>query len=256
MLIMYIPLLIATYIIDDLALLEMVLWIFVILLVSFPISITTFFKNSKLKKSMEHSISSHISYIYSTNLGKLKTGLIFSIFIILVTVFTFPSIFKFNFGSNKPVKEWIVNENVIRNKLYKNLRNNELRIEKAVLSEFVTEKSYVNLFISKYKSDKYHFQKAIEFPAMFSELKEMQLENSVKQTDIYTLYLNDNKLNDITWFTAKDPETEQDGYLTTINLDSLKNGQHLLRIDKFIWSIDNDSLKQVKNWEYIPFQKM
>lgn len=254
-LLMYSPLILICYFVTDPYILNYILLLLISMFLIFVLLLRTKLKNSKLRKILETSILNNISYTYSTNIGQKKSLLIFSGYFIVILIISFSSLNEFKFRNKRALSDKIITENIIRNESYKSERINNLRIKRAVISDFIIDKNFTKLFVSFYKRDQFYTEMANERLKAFITCAEKKVIDKITNTDLYNIYIDDKRLENLNWYKTTDPETDQDGYLTTINLDSIKTGLHKLKIDKVIWSTGGDSLKLIKNWEYIPFEK-
>jgi len=204
---------------------------------------------------MENFIFNNVLATYLTNIGKVKTFLIFVLYFLVVTSISLPDITKFDFKNEKST-EISSKANIlhIHNDHYETLRDQKLRIPKAVIEQFRVTGRKIELFIAFYKEDLYTIKKFRENQTL---LKKFGIEaDSAKMClpDLYTIAVDDKPVSGLRWYSIDHIHTGQQGIITTIPLDNYKSGYHELKIDKLFWKISKKKMKRIENWGIIPFE--
>jgi len=106
-------------------------------------------RQSKQGKRPTASFLNNLFEIYLSNIGRKIMLLIFISYFIIVTLFSLPAISKFQFKNNIGVEvPYKANILDLKNDHYENLRNQELRIQKATINQFRVTSNSLELFIS------------------------------------------------------------------------------------------------------------
>ena len=236
--------LIAHYFIAPLTIVVAILWMIFIKKI----------QKSRLNQSLEKTTFSFMLAVLLSNLGYLKTFLIFLSIFLIVWVTSFSDMAKFDFKNRRVVENsnQITTVKLDKNQ-YEKMRDTNLRIPKATLENFRISGPEVQLFVSYFKEDKYTVKKLV---ANKQYLKEFDFDSSsthINLVDLLRISIDDKLISHLTWYRINHPTTNQDGFMTTIPLDSLNNGLHQLEIDKIYWSVRKDSIQLLKNWEVVPF---
>lgn len=221
------------------------------------ILINTKFKDSKFRKFLDNSIFEYTQKIYSTNLGKAKTYFLFTAFSLLIVLFSYQDIFlKFNFRNDKPSGISSSDQPISLHKdNYESFRNPKLRIPKATIGHFYNSDNDVRLFISHFKADEFTVKKINQNLSQKKLDSVLFTSDKIDLTGLYQLYLDDNKISDINWFSIQHQDTDQNGLITSLNIEEINQGIHRLHVHKWVWNVKKDSLQYIKNWEIIPFIK-
>jgi len=227
----------------------------VVSVITLAFLLKTKLKKSNLKNRLSNNLYSFTLNIYFTNIGKIKTYLIFGIYFLLVILLSVSDLTKFKFKNNKgsvfSEKAGIIRLN---NDHYEALRNKKLRIPKATINQFRMTEKKLKLFVSFYKNDVYTVEKIQKNPSLLKE-HGMESENHQKTLpDLYHIMIDDISISGLRWYEAENQHTDQKGFFTSIPLNNLNRGYHELRIDKVLWRFKKEKLKLIKNWQIIPFE--
>ena len=214
-------------------------------------------KNSIVYKALENSIFNYMLSVFLTNIGKIKTTLIFVIIFIIALSISFSDMSRFNFKNRQTVDNFSTAGMVsLKKDHYESLRDHELRIPKATINQFQIQGTSIQLFISYFKEDVYTIKKYDTNPEVF---KKFNVDTSIikmKMSDIYKIRINDQKIKDLRWYIIENEYTNQRGLVAEIPLDSVQNGFHTLKINKLYWNIRTGEVQLLENWEIIPFEKI
>ncbi len=212
-------------------------------------------KKSIMRQKMENFIFNNVLATYFTNIGKIKTSLIFIIYFLVVTSISLPDISKFDFKNEKstgiPSKTELVH---INKDHYETMRDQKFRIPKAVIEQFRVIGTGVELFIAFYKEDLYTIKKFRENPTLLNKFEIEAAGTNMSLPDLYTIVVDDKPVSGLNWYSTDHIHTDQQGIITTIPLDNFKSGYHELKINKMFWKINKKKMKRIENWDIIPFE--
>jgi len=233
---------------------------FIALLFVILISQTIWEKVTKKKtgfmRKFETSIINITMTIYNTNLGKVKTLMVFLLYFAFVFLLSFSTISAFDFDNDEPIPDSRKTELPYLNiDHYNALRDTEYRHSRAALEQFRITDNKLELFISYYKEDIYtidELQSNLKLAVKPGVLPDSSVDNI---PDLYKIFINDQPVTDLQWYITKSLHTNQKGLITTITIDSLANGYHELKLDKLIWHTKKKKIKKIENWDIIPFIK-
>lgn len=212
-------------------------------------------KKISLMRKIESSFLTHTLVIYQTNIGKLKTYLIFAVYFLFILLISLSDISKFEFRNDKSA-EICSSETIVclNNNHYEDLKNQKLRTPKATIDQFRTTGNTMELFISFFKEDIFTVKKLESNPELFKKFNLDSTKTNINLIDLYKITIDDKTVSGLTWYITENIYTNQKRFKTTITLDSTKNGYHELRINKLFWSLKKEDIKIIKNWEIIPFE--
>ena len=115
---------------------------------------------------------------------------------------------------------------------YESTRDQEFRVPKTTIPQFSIEDNILELFISYYHEDTYSIRQVEENRALGVDFG-IQLDKAeVSMPDLYTLTIDEITVSGLRWFRTTNKQTNQEGLITSIPLDSLAKGYHELTIDK------------------------
>jgi hypothetical protein len=227
-----------------------------VIIISILIFYKTKFKNSKILQKLENSIFENILKIYLTNIGKIKTLLIFLIYFLIIVFISRSAIFKFDFNNEGEIKTTSVTD-IIRVDYdhYLDSREPELRFQKAVIDQYEVTNNEIKLFISVYKEDNYIVDELKNNPELFKESNiEADSTKRINISDLYEITIDDKTISGLRWYSTENINTNQEVIKTTIHLDTIENGIHELKINKIYLRILREKIKLIKNWDIIPFE--
>ncbi len=212
-------------------------------------------KKSKIVDSAENSILSNILTTYFTNMGKIKTFLLFVLYFTIISLLSLSEIFEFDFknesNADKTIKSTIIQLNKDH---YKNTRDKSLRISKAAIDQFWIEDNSIELFISFYKEDLYTIQNLTEKPASLKSLDILTDSTGIDLKSLYHIYMDDKMISGLRWYGIQNENSNQKGIITKIAVDCLERGYHEIKIDKIFWIDKNKKPQLIENWDVIPFE--
>ncbi|MCD4692978.1 MAG: hypothetical protein K8R79_08700 [Calditrichales bacterium] len=213
------------------------------------------FKTSKFNKRIENSTFNYMHSVLFTNIGKLKTSLIFVVYFLIIFLISFSDITKFDFKNRKTVEDFSSTNIVYLNKdHYESFRDHNLRIPKATIEKFRIPANTIELFISYFKEDIYTIKKLETSPELLKKFNIDSSNTKISFADLYKITIDDELISGLRWYSTENIYTDQKGFILTIPLDTSKDGYHKLKIHKIYWSIKKNEMELLKNWEIIPFE--
>ena len=227
-----------------------------VLIIAISIFHKTKFINSKILQKLKNSIFENIFNIYLTNIGKVKTFLIFVIYFLIVIFICRSAISKFEFNNDEEIETNSV-PGIIRvdKDHYEDSRDQELRIPKATIDQFRVTDNELKLFISSYKEDIYIIEELQNNPKLCIESDiEADSTKKISILDLYEIMIDDKTISGLRWYSTENICTNQKVILTTIPLDTVKSGYHELKIIKIYLRPLKKKIKLIKNWDIIPFE--
>lgn len=224
--------------------------IYIIFLIAFLMSILLI-KKFRLKYS--NHIANNIAYTFSTNVGNGASMLLLIASLVVSMIISMPQVRNFDYINFLAEKNHNQKSYFKDNENYLDERNNELRIQKAVITSYEVEHG-INLFVSNYKADDITLQKAKLFPKKFLEVSNKTSSGKIGVNSLYNIYIDSVQVSDLTWVTTQNSFTSQKGFQTHI-LENLKPGVHKLVIDKIVWNWNTKTFKYVSPWDGIVFYK-
>jgi hypothetical protein len=213
------------------------------------------FKNSTLRMRLRTHLLRNIYLVFVTNIGRTKSKLVFSLYFIILMAFSISDILEFGFlnKSSEFSREGVVL--LVDQDKYESERDHGRRIEKATLHTFEVEDDYVSLFVSYYKQDEYTQQKSRQHAGDVKKLYPRLARSMNALPDLYRIQIDTTMIQNVRWYKTRKIKTGQQGYFATIDIDSLCDGYHELRIDKLLWRRGRKEPKLVEYWDCIPFEK-
>ena len=218
------------------------------------ILLTTVWKDSWVTRKLGTFGLDQSLSIYMSNLGRLRTMLIYGIFFALIVAFTWSSMDEFSFRNRSPVepvtRPGIV---VLKAENYEHLRDDRLRVQRATLDQYRQDGTGMDLFIARYMQDAYTIKKLKES----GELREKvgvtgDLEGLWIQ-DVHEVWIDGEPVSQLNWVYTRHPETGQWGFEARIPLSNLEPGVHTLKLRKWLWEVRKDKLLDLDPWVLIPF---
>ncbi|MCK4765646.1 MAG: hypothetical protein KAW12_25830 [Candidatus Aminicenantes bacterium] len=193
--------------------------------------------------------------IYYTNIGKIKTNLIFLSYFLIIFLLSSGDISKFDF-KNKKSSEISTRGGIVHlnKKFYEASRDQKLRIPKAAIDRFRVTDNAIELFIGFYKEDMYTIKKLKNNPEFLKKFEIKADKAGMYLHDLYKIVVDDKIIPGLKWYSTDHKHTNQAGIITKIPLDTLTNGYHELKINKVYWSTNKKKMKLIDNWEIIPFE--
>lgn len=227
-----------------------------VIIIIFSLFLKTKFENTKIEERLANTIFSNILTTYMTNIGKIKTSLIFIVFFIIVIFISRTDILNFGFNNKEEIKpEFSVVNITVNNDHYENTRIPELRFPKAIVDQFSVSGNEIKLSISLYKEDLY-FIEEIENDSVLCKESGIKTESQKKISllDLYKIIIDDKAISALRWYSTKNIYTNQNLIVTTIPLDTLGTGYHELKINKTYFEVLKQQVKLINNWDIIPFE--
>ena len=212
-------------------------------------------KSSKLIEKSENGILNNILTTYFTNMGKKKTLIIFISYFIFISMLSYSDIIKFDF-QNKESTEISYLSGIVQlnQEHYHKTRDNKVRISRATLDKFRVADNNIQLFISFYKEDLFTLRNLIEDPASLKELDVAIDSANIEMKSLYSIYIDETPIPDVKWYGIDKIYPDQKGIIINIPTKGINPGYHELKIDKIYWINKKKKIKQIKNWDIIPFE--
>lgn len=217
--------------------------------------LTTVWKDSWLTRKLGAFGLDQSLSIYMSNLGRLRTGLIYGLFFALIVAFTWNHMDDFSFRNRSPV-EPMTRPGIIalQAEHYEHLRDDRLRVQRATLDQYRQEAGGMRLFVARYMQDKYTITKLKdslelrEKAGVTGALKDLWIQ------DVHEVWIDDRRLSGLKWIYTRHPETGQWGFETMVPLHDVTPGDHQLKIRKWLWEVRKGKLMDLDPWELIPFE--
>jgi len=221
--------------------------------------LSVFFSNKiqkfKLNKRIENSVFNYMHSVLFTNIGVLKTSLIFTSYFLVIFFISYSDINNFDFKNRRTVENLSSNSIINLNENhYKSLRDLKLRIPKATIKNFRIFTRSTELFISYFEEDNYTLKKLEQNHDLANKFNIDSSSSKISFKDLYKITIDDKLINTEKWYKTKNILTDQKGFNIIIPLDIFENGYHILKIDKIYWSVNKNEMKLLKNWDLIPFE--
>lgn len=158
--------------------------------------------------------------VYNAYESKLKRFIILSFFMFLALLFTYSSLYRVmhwpNIIENRDLK-WKLSETFMSYNHYRDENGNHKIQQASIQSKIITE-SCVDLFIVYRKTYDFYID------------EKYFLEEDFYFTDAIELQIDGQKIEGNLWFTKTNPEIDQWGMETLIDIDSLELGNHVLTV--------------------------
>lgn len=218
-----------------------------------------FFKkldNSEFKKRYIGSLANSVLMIYSTNFGVLRAWSIAAAFILISLFLSLSEISGFDFENDEQRPGTVSGEKAVKlnNEHYAKARDGDLRISRAMIDRFDVDDDRLELFIAIYKDDRYTLER-IEGDSTLIRQYHEKLDGGIEGVQsLYRMTVDGDPVSGTKWYTVDDPYNGQRGLMTRVPIESLENGHHELRLDKFYWSVKKGKLMFIENWDVIPFE--
>lgn len=210
-------------------------------------------RDSNYRKKARTIFLNNLLEIFSSNVGRKRMGIVFTIYFLIITLLSLPTIYSFDFNNKNGVEiPYKYDVKQLNNNNYENIRNGDLRIPKATIGSFHSTKASLELFIAYFREDTYTV-KMLEEISSSTDAK--NIKKKFNMTDLYDLYIDNEKLTGLSWYKTEHQITGQTGMIVSIPVDNLKIGYHELIISKMVWSFGKKRIKHLNEWEIIPFEK-
>ncbi len=219
------------------------------------ILLSTVWKNSWFSKKLEQIPLGQIIMMYVTNIGRVKTLLIYGGYFALILALAWNNMHAFSFKNRAPVeplkRPGIV---ALSGENYENIRNERLRVQRATIDSYRQHEYGMRLFVARYMEDVYTVRmikengKLREKAGITADVDELWVQ------DLFDVRIDDQKIKDLKWVFTQHPRTGQWGFETVIPLEGVAPGDHTLKIEKWLWEVRKDKLKHLDPWAVIPFE--
>lgn len=218
-----------------------------------PILFSTKLKGSHLSRTLDRSALSQVIAIYATNIGRMRTLLLFVLYFAVVFAISFDDISRFSFRNNRNMKhESHPGVVTLDRDSYESTRDRRYRIQRATLEMPSASTSRLELFVAFYQEDEYSVAVLAEDDSLRKRVG-LPASKDVWVHDLHTVVLDNQPLADLQWSFTTHAETGQAGFQTIVPLHDLAAGFHELRIRKQIWSVKKKEVRDLKEWVRIPF---
>lgn len=221
------------------------------------IALTLFSKrlaHSAVNRKINNMLINRMLMIYYTNVGFLKTNLIFIVYFSLIILMVYPDLSRFRFRNESVAQIAAAGAlTEINFDNYEDTRNTKMRIPKATLKRFALQQHHADLFVSFYKEDLYTVKLLSEHPEA-APRPVLHDSTGLNVTDLLRIYIDGRPLNGLEWYGVRKGGTNQRGFVSTLPLDSLDTGLHRLTIDKVYWEAGDSEPKLLEGWGHIPFK--
>lgn len=256
MYILYLPAILLRFVINNrVAYLYVNVAYFLLIIPFFVFIMNRKFKNSDFSIRFRTHLLKNTYLIFMTNVGRIKTSVIFACYFAVILGLSISSILSFGFINKSSEASTQSNIVFVDKNKYESDRNNGLRVQKGTLNSFEVEKNYISVFLSYYKQDENTLQKSLQHPQLVRKAYTHLSTSQMHLPDLYRIQIDTTVIVDVPWHRTRKIETGQQGYFATIDIDSLRNGYHELRIDKLVWRRGRKEPKLVEYWDRIPFEK-
>ena len=213
-------------------------------------------KKTGFMRKLETSIINITMTIYNTNLGKVKTLLVFFLYFAFVFLLSFSTISAFDFDNDEPIRDSQRTELLYLDiNHYDALRDHKMRHSRAALEQFRITGNKLELFISYYKEDIYTIEELHNSSELAKQAGILLDSSAINIPDLYNIFIDDQPVTDLEWYFTMNLHTNQKGLITTITIDSLASGYHELKLDKLVWRMNKKKIKEIEKWDMIPFVK-
>lgn len=219
------------------------------------ILLSTVWKNSRLNKWLERLPLGQIIVIYLSNIGRLKTVLLYGGFFVVIVALVWHDMEGFSFRNKKAVepmrKPGIV---ALDAEHYEYLRDDRLRVQRATLGQYRQDGKQMRLFVARYMQDEFTITKLKENKELREKVGVTKDLKYVWMQDVLEVWIDDSKVSGLKWIYTCHPSTGQWGFETMVPLNGVAPGDHNLKIRKWLWEVRKDKLLDLDPWELIPFQ--
>ncbi|MGB0931008.1 MAG: hypothetical protein ACPGVB_09550 [Chitinophagales bacterium] len=152
------------------------------------------------------------------------------------------------------------NEYALNPLFYDNLRPQHRYATRPSIPSDVIEGKFVKLFVPYTKRLDVKLKEMCKSGGLkkedsMSDFEHSQLQNKVYLEcfeELYSVYLNDDKLQEIDWHFYQHSNKEEEGLISYISTDSLEGGKNVLRIEEWHSEEEKEKEKEAKIFE-IPF---
>jgi len=215
----------------------------------------TVLKNSWLNRKLESIPLGQIIVIYMSNIGRLRTTLIYVGYFALIVAFVWTDMDAFSFRNKAPVEPMkrpgIV---MLQAEYYEDLRNEKLRVQRATIDRYRQSGRRIRLFVARYEQDAYTVEKVKKSEELRKKTGVNGPLDELWIQDFISVWIDDQRVVGLKWVYTRHQETRQWGFETLIPLDGVTPGDHTLKIQKWLWEVRKDKLKHLDPWAVIPFE--
>ncbi len=219
-------------------------------------AIFVWFQRSRSKKpglNGSQSLVNNLLNTFTTNIPKKTQILLLLGFAMLVVPLSYSNINKFKFDANDVTKKPKTGLVSINQNNYLDKKSDELRIQRAALNSYDVTNSDLELYISTYKSDRILLREITNNPDKFAIIRPDVDIESVDQTALYRVYIDDQPINNDEWLLTKNSSYKQELLTTYISTESLFPGLHTLEIKRVKWDKKAKDFVLIDDWMRIPF---
>jgi hypothetical protein len=217
-------------------------------------------KNNRIRKWFGSSMTSSISAIYQSNMGKWTTmGYTFIILALAIPGISGDinnfMLFLNNSNLNSEELKWSHKEY-----FYTENREADIRFPRTNIPSEIVEKNYLPLSVAHYEEDELSMPNfSITYAKSLDTLNWQHVKNP---TDLYRVYINDSLFSTTKWVPTMYEESNQKAYSTLIDISTLPEGYHTVRVEKLLESLFPFAYKYTpdirlrKNWSKFNFIKI
>lgn len=215
----------------------------------------TVWKNSRFNKWLEKLPLGQIIMMYVTNIGPVKTVLIYGVFGALIVAFVWDDMQQFSFRNKEPVealdRPGIV---ALRAENFENLRDERLRIQRATLDQYRQTEGRMRLFVSHYKQDNFTVDMLKDSEDLRQKSEIGVPVDEIWVHTVHSVWIDGERVPGLQWVYTVHPETGQRGFEAMVPLKGIASGDHTLKIQKWLCEVRKDKLLDLDPWEQIPFE--
>jgi len=227
----------------------------VIVLPTLAILLGTVWKDSWINRKLEGLPLGQIILIYVSNIGRLKTILIYGVFMASIVAFIWGDMHQFLFRNRAPVETMQVPDIVaLRAENFEDLRNERLRVQRATLDQYRQTENEMRLFVARYKEDEFTVKKLKGSDELRREADIEVPSDDIWLQTVHSVWIDGARVTGLKWIYTVHPETHQRGFETFLPLKEIAPGDHKLKVRKWLWEVRKNKLLDLDPWEYIPFE--
>ena len=221
----------------------------------FSILLETKLKDSKLNKRLERNSLSQILIIYFTNIGRVRTILMFAFYFGIIFAINRGDISHFSFRNIQEPKQQVHPGVVTLNRdHYEDTRDQRFRVQRATLDTRRPTGNSMELFVAYYREDEYTVKVLSKDASLCEKAGILVKKDDMWIPDLHTILVDDVPVRGLQWYFTEHAKTGQSGFTTSIPLDGVTAGLHELKIQKQIWKFTKKKMVDLKAWELIPFE--
>lgn len=191
-------------------------------------------------------------YTLITRLNKVKVLLL--LFSILVLYFIIYGLLQTKTDKRILYSNSFYNEYFIKaDKVYENLLTEGDLVSNACIQSDIIKDDFLKLFISHKRFWEYRLgnEKLVEIENVIDSLERTEsIEKTYRYVmenydNLYSIYLDEKRLDRIDWFFYKHPKTIAGGIVSYIDISNLEKGHHSIRIK----ILDNEQIANIHFWK-------